>query len=107
MSKYIERFMMTVSNGSWERLMEFERKFTIYEANLGGIPRKNCSNHLVPLILLIAFNEREWDSLAEMEEAGEKMKHSPENKEITDKFISSGVANSFHRELLQIQNPLK
>jgi len=42
-----------------------------------------------------------------MEEAGEKMKHSPEHKEIIDKFISSGVANSFHRELLQIQNPLK
>ena len=51
MSKYIERFMMTVSNGSWERLIEFERKFTIYEANLGGIPRKNGSNHLVPLAL--------------------------------------------------------
>ena len=51
MSKYIERFMMTVSNGSWERLMEFERKFTIYKANLGGTPRKNGSNHLVPLTL--------------------------------------------------------
>ena len=48
MSKYIERFMMTVSNGSWERLMEFERKFTIYKANLGGILRKNGSNHLAP-----------------------------------------------------------
>ena len=40
MSKYIERFMMTVSNGRRERLIEFERKFTIYEANLGGIPKK-------------------------------------------------------------------
>ena len=80
MSKYIERFMMTVSNGSWERLMEFERKFTIYKANLGGIPRKNGSNHLVLLTLLVALNEREWDSLAEMEEAGEKMKHSPKKR---------------------------
>ena len=59
MSKYIERLMMTVSNGSWERLMEFERKFTIYKANLGGILRKNGSNHLVPFTLLIAFNVRE------------------------------------------------
>ena len=108
MSKYIERFMMTVSNGSWERLMEFERIFTIYKANLGGIPQKKW---LQPFSSLHTLNsvqcEREWDRLAEMEEAGEKMKHSPENKEITDNFISSGVANSFHRELLQIQNPLK
>ena len=51
--------------------------------------------------------EREWDSLAEMEEAGEKMKNSPEHKEIRDAFMSSGVVKSFHRELLQIQNPLK
>ena len=54
MSKYIERFMMTVSNGSWERLMEFERKFTIYKANLGGIPRKNGSNYLAPLLYYIS-----------------------------------------------------
>ena len=59
MSKYIERFMMTVSNGSWERLMEFERKFTIYKANLGGILRKNGSNHLAPLRFSIVFNGRE------------------------------------------------
>ncbi len=35
------------------------------------------------------------------------MKSSPEHKEIIGALISSGVANSFHRELLQIQNPLK
>jgi len=51
MSKYIERFTMTVLLWSWKRLMEFERKFTICEANLSGIPRKNGSNHLVPLTL--------------------------------------------------------
>ena len=108
MSKYIERFTMTVSTGNWGKLMEFERRFTICEDKLGDIPRKKW---LQPFSSLHTLNsvqcEREWDSLAEMEEAGEKMKHSPENKEITDKFISSGVANSFHRELLQIQNPLK
>ena len=51
--------------------------------------------------------EREWDSLAEMEEAGEKMKSSLEQKEIRDAVMSSRVVNSFYRELLQIQNPLK
>ena len=51
MSKYIERFTMTVSTGNWGKLMEFERRFTICEANLGGIHRKNSSNYLAPLTL--------------------------------------------------------
>ena len=51
MSKYIERFTMTVSTGNWEKLMEIERRFTICEDNLSGIPRKNGSNHLAPLTL--------------------------------------------------------
>ena len=88
--------------------MEIERRFTICEDNLGGIPRKKW---LQPFSSPHTRNsvqwEREWNSLAEMEQAGEKMRLSPEHKEIRDAFMSSGVANSFHRELLQIQNPLK
>ena len=108
MSKYIERFTMIVSTGNWEKLMEFERRFTDCEDNLGNIPRKKwlqpfSSHHTLNSVQW----EREWDSLAEMEEAGEKMKSSPEHKEIIGALISSGVANSFHRELLQIQNHLR
>ena len=53
------------------------------------------------------MGERERNSLAEMEEAGVKMDNSSEHNEIISAFLSSGVANSFHRELLQIQNLLK
>ena len=107
MSKYIERFTMTVSTGNWEKLMEIERRFTICEDSLGGIPRKKWLQPFSsPQTLNSVQWEREWSSLAEMEQAGEKMKNSLEHKEIRDAFMSSGVANSFHRELLQIQNPL-
>ena len=107
MSKYIERFTMTVSTGNWGKLMEFERRFTICEDSLGGIPRKKWLQPFSsPHTLNSVQWEREWNSLAEMEQAGEKMRHNPEHKEIRDAFMSSGVANSFHRELLQIQNPL-
>ena len=107
MSKYIERFTMTVSTGNWEKLMEIERRFTICEDSLGGIPRKKWLQPFSsPQILNSVQWEREWSSLAEMEQAGEKMKNSLEHKEIRDAFMSSGVANSFHRELLQIQNLL-
>ena len=107
MSKYIERFTMTVSTGNWEKLMEIERRFTICEDSLGGIPRKKWLQPFSsPQILNSVQWERVWSSLAEMEQAGEKMKNSLEHKEIRDAFMSSGVANSFHRELLQIQNPL-
>ena len=88
--------------------MEFEKRFTIFEDNLGGIPRKKWLQPFSsPHTLNSVQWEKEWDSLAEMEEAVEKMKSSPEHKEIRDAFMSSGVVNSFHRELLQIQNPLK
>tara|TARA_X000000950_G_C13480737_1_gene483667 strand:+ start:196 stop:522 length:327 start_codon:yes stop_codon:yes gene_type:complete len=107
MSKYIERFTMTVSTGNWEKLMEIEKKFTVCEDNLGGIPRKKWLQPFSsPHTLNSVQWEREWNSLAEMEEAGEKMKNSSEHQEIINAFMSSGVANSFHRELLQIQNPL-
>ena len=107
MWKYIERFTTTVSNGNWEKLMEIEKRFTICEDNLGCIPRKKWLQPFSsPHTLNCVQWEREWNSLAEMEQAGEKMRHSPEHKEIRDAFMSSGVANSFHRELLQIQNPL-
>ena len=88
--------------------MEFEKRFTIFENNLVGIPRKKWLQPFSsPHTLNSVQCEKEWDSLAEMEEAGEKMKHSSEHKEIIGALISSGVVNSFHRELLQIQNPLK
>ena len=88
--------------------MEFEKRFTIFEDNLGGIPREKWLQPFSsPHTLNSVQWEREWDSLAETEEAGEKMKRSFEHKEIRDAFMSSGVVNSFHRELLQIQNPLK
>ena len=107
MSKYIERFTMTVSTGNLEKLKEIERRFTICEDSLGGIPRKKWLQPFSsPQTLNSVQWEREWSSLAEMEQAGEKMKNSLEHKEIRDAFMSSGVANSFHRELLQIQNPL-
>ena len=98
---------MTVLTGNWEKLIEFERKLTICEDKLDSIPRKKwlqpfSSSHTLNSVQW----EREWNSLAEMEQAGEKMKNSLEHKEIRDAFMSSGVANSFHRELLQIQNPL-
>ena len=108
MSKYIERFMMTASTGNWGKLMEFERRFTICEDKLDSIPRKKWLQPFSsPQTLNSVQLEREWNSLAEMEDAGEKMKNSSEHKEIIDALISSGVVNSFHRELLQIQNPLK
>ena len=108
MSKYIERFTMTVSTGNWEKLMEIERRFTICEDNLGGIPRKKWLQPFSsPQTLNTVRWEREWNSLAEMEEAGVIMDNSSEHNEIISAFLSSGVANSFHRELLQIQNLLK
>ena len=72
-----------------------------------AFPKKRLQPFSSPYTLNSVQWEREWDSLAEMEEAGEKVKHSPEQKEIIGALISSGVVNSFHRELLQIQNPLK
>ena len=105
MSKYIERFTMTVSTGNWEKLMEIERRFTICEDSLGGIPRKKrLQPFSSPQTLNSVQWERKWSSLAEMEQAGENMKNSLEHKEIRDAFMSSGVANSFLRELLQIKN---
>ena len=107
MSNYIERFSMTVLTGNWEKLIEFERKLTICEDKLDSIPRKKWLQPFSsPQTLNSVQWEREWNSLAEMEDAGEKMKNSSEHKEIIDALISSGVVNSFHRELLQIQNPL-
>ena len=99
---------MTVSTGNLEKLKEIERRFTICEDNLSGIPRKKWLQPFSsPHTLNSVQWEREWNSLAKMEQRGEKMKKSLEHKEIGDAFMSYGVANSFHRDLLQIQNPLK
>ena len=87
--------------------MEIKRRFTIFEDNLGGIPRKKWLQPFSsPQTLNTVQWEREWNSLSEMEEAGVKMDNSSEHNEIISAFLSSGVANSFHRELLQIQNLL-
>ena len=51
--------------------------------------------------------EREWSSLSEMEAAGGKMEASEEHTKIRKSMGSSGILNSFHRELLKIENPLE
>ena len=60
-----------------------------------------------PQSLMSTQWEREWSSLSEMEAAGGKMEASEEHTKIRKSMVSSGILNSFHRELLQIENPLE
>ena len=108
MPQFIERVTMTYSTTNWEKMAQFERDFTDCEDSLGNIPRKKWLRPFSsPQSLMSTQWEREWDSLSEMEAAGGKMEASEEHTKIRKSMGSSGILNSFHRELLQIENPLE
>ena len=89
-------------------MAQFEREFTDCEYSLGIVPGKKWLRPFsFPQSLMSTQWEREWASLSEMEAANEKMEASEEHTKIRKFLGSSGILNSFHRELLQIENPLK
>ena len=108
MPKFIERVTMTYSTTNWEKMAHLEREFTDCEDSLGNIPRKKWLRPFSSSQSLMSTQwEREWASLSEMEVANEKMEANEEHTKIRKSLGSSGILNSFHRELLQIENPLE
>ena len=108
MPQFIGRVTMTYATTNWEKMAQFEREFTDCEDSSGNIPRKKWLRPFSsPQSLMSTQCEREWASLSEMEAANEKIEASEEHTKIRKSLGSSGILNSFHRELLQIENPLE
>jgi hypothetical protein len=95
----IERQIQKVHPGKWEELEEIDKKINAVEIRVGFPPKKRYRHIIGGHDLNTLIIERQWDSLAAMEAAIEKIIAEPGHQALGEKLNS--IIKSIQIELYQ------
>jgi hypothetical protein len=93
----IDRMIQKVYSDKWAELEAIDKRYNAAEARLGFPPKKRFSLLAGSYAVNTLVVEREWPSLAKMEEIHEKAMADPEYQELGKEIVS--IVKSVHWEL--------
>lgn len=81
--RILERHILRIRDGRWDDMLALEKRWDALEARVGGFPAKRRYRPLFSELGLSTWvQEREWESLADMEAAYARLGAEPESRDM-------------------------